>query len=198
MELPAENDQTYYPGYEQASLLTYCDKWFLANIKAQKNSRLRVFGENVKGQSVLLCRYLTPIKPPVEIVDLENGKEDNFAIERVARFVSMIPFQDDISMFQNLPDTYTTCQEFLDLGAGDYEEHAILLANYFQYIDDIQNKDMYESFLVFGEAMPEGMTTYVMRKKKAKTINNNTTSTSVELWQPLTGESYFFQEKNKN
>lgn len=107
----------------------------------------------------------------------------------------MIPFQDDISMFHNLPDTYTTCQEFLDLGAGDYEEHAILLANYFQYIDNIQSPGIYESYIVFGEAMPEGMTTYVLRKKKN---DNNNTNTSVELWQPLTGESYFFQEKNKN
>lgn len=90
-----------------------------------------VFGENIKGQSVLLCRYLTPIKPPLEVLDLEKDRNDQFAIEKVARFVSMIPFKDDLSMFENLPDIYSTCQEFLDLGAGDYEEHAILLANYF-------------------------------------------------------------------
>lgn len=34
-----------------------------------------------------------------------------------------------------MPDLYSTSQEFFDLGGGDYEEHAILLANYFSYID---------------------------------------------------------------
>jgi coiled-coil and C2 domain-containing protein 2A len=36
-----------------------------------------------------------------------------------------------------MPDLYCTSQEFLDLGAGGYEEHAILLCNYFNYIDKI-------------------------------------------------------------
>ena len=96
LDLHSENEQMYYPGYESANLLTYCTNWFLANIKAQKNSRLRVFGENIKGQSVLLCRFLTPIKPPAEVVDLSNAgmedRRDKFAIEKAARFVSMIPF----------------------------------------------------------------------------------------------------------
>lgn len=48
----------------------------------------------------------------------------------------MIPFVDDLSMFKNMPDVYSTSQEFLDLGAGDYEEHAILLCNYFNFIDE--------------------------------------------------------------
>jgi hypothetical protein len=30
---------------------------------------------------------------------------------------------------------WCTSQEFLDLGVGDWEEHAILLFNYFSYID---------------------------------------------------------------
>jgi coiled-coil and C2 domain-containing protein 2A len=34
-----------------------------------------------------------------------------------------------------MPDLFCNSQEFLDLGAGDFEEHAILLCNYFNYID---------------------------------------------------------------
>jgi coiled-coil and C2 domain-containing protein 2A len=92
---------------------------------------VKVFGDNIKGQSVLLCRYLTQIKPPRKVVDLDMQRDDFYAIEKAARFVSMVPFIDDLTMFQNMPDMYSSCQEFLDLGAGDYEEHAILLANYF-------------------------------------------------------------------
>jgi coiled-coil and C2 domain-containing protein 2A len=136
LELPSDNDQSFYMGYESSLLLTMGSNWQAENSKQFKDSKLKVFGENIKGQSVLLCRYLTPIKPPKEVVDLERFKNDPYAIERAARFVSMVPFVDDLTMFKNLPDMYSTSQEFLDLGAGDYEEHAILLANYFQYIDD--------------------------------------------------------------
>ena len=69
-------------------------------------------------------------------MDLEqNPHQDKYAIERVARFVSMIPYIEDLRMFQDLPDLWTTSQEFFDLGGGDYEEHAIVLANYFRYVD---------------------------------------------------------------
>ena len=63
----------------------------------------------------------------------DKFEKDPFAIEKVARFVSMIPYLADVQMFKNmeLSDMYTNCQEFLDIGGGDYEEHAILLANFF-------------------------------------------------------------------
>jgi coiled-coil and C2 domain-containing protein 2A len=78
----------------------------------------------------------------------------------------MIPFVEDLNMFTvtDMPDMFSTCQEFLDLGGGDYEEHAILLCNYFKHIDNLQNPGVYESYVVFGEAMPMGDTVYVMRK----------------------------------
>ena len=48
----------------------------------------------------------------------------------------MVPFIDDLNMFgSSIPELFSSSQEFFDLGGGDYEEHAILLANYFTYID---------------------------------------------------------------
>ena len=67
--------------------------------------------------------------------DERNEQSVRFGIEAAARFVSLIPFKSDLSMFKDLPDTFCNSQEFLDLGAGDHEEHAILLANFFMYID---------------------------------------------------------------
>jgi len=50
--------------------------------------------------------------------------------------VSLIPQIEDNQAFAGqLPDLWCTSQEFLDLGAGDVEEHAILLCNYFNFID---------------------------------------------------------------
>jgi coiled-coil and C2 domain-containing protein 2A len=103
---------------------------------------------------------------------------------------------------KDMPDLYCTCQEFLDLGQGDYEEHAILLCNYFKYIDNIKNKGVFNSYIVYGEAMPMGNTVYVMRKMIQPRVNTEVKGTNkyaafdyggVELWAPMTGECYYFK-----
>jgi hypothetical protein len=47
--------------------------------------------ENIDGQSVFVSKFLSPIKPPSEIYT----REDKKAIERAARFVSLIPYIED-------------------------------------------------------------------------------------------------------
>lgn len=98
------------------------------------------------------------------------------------RYVSLIPFADDNRAFQDMPDIFCTSQEFLDFGSGDYEEHAILLCNYFNFID--QGKRNIKSYLVFGMGYPEGYTSYVLRR--------NIQTNSVELWNAVSGEGYYF------
>lgn len=83
-----------------------------------------------------------------------------------------------------MPDLFCNSQEFLDLGAGDFEEHAILLCNYFNYIDMHQGRPNFKSYLLLGTGFPEGRTAYVMRQ--------NQTNNHVELWNPVKGEAYFF------
>jgi len=70
-------------------------------------------------------------------------------------------------MFDSLPDMWTTCQEFLDLRAGGYEEHAILLCNYFNWIDQKLNRKV-TSYLLFGRGVPEGETVYVLRMRNKR------------------------------
>lgn len=55
-----------------------------------------------------------------------------------------------------MPDLTCTSQEFLDLGAGDSEEHAMLLCNFFNFIDKDQKRDNFESYIAFGDALPDG------------------------------------------
>lgn len=83
-----------------------------------------------------------------------------------------------------MPDLYCTSQEFFDLGGGDYEEHAILLANYFMYIDKKQGKN-YHTFIVLGAGMPNGHMVYVMRKREI-------VGGGFELWDPVTAQCYYF------
>lgn len=111
--------------------------------------------------------------------------DDKYAIEKAARYVSLIPLIEDSQISGQMPDLWCTSQEFLDLGAGDCEEHAILLCNYFNYIDKMQKRsDHIESYVCLGLGYPEGKTAYVMRRDK----NTN----HVELWNPMRGEAFFF------
>ena len=68
-------------------------------------------------------------------------------VREVARFVSMIPFLDDWHVDGESTDMWCLSHEFLELRAGDWEEHAILLVNYILHLKKPQ-KDVY---LLTGE-----------------------------------------------
>lgn len=131
LDLPAENEFEFYPGGEDARLLRAGTLWSNTYRYRKKGPPIIVkcFGENVERKSILLCRYLINQAPPKDLIDLVDGppEHEKFAIQRAARFVSLIPFIDDNSAIDLLPDVWCTSQEFLDFNGGDYEEHAVLL-----------------------------------------------------------------------
>jgi coiled-coil and C2 domain-containing protein 2A len=101
-------------------------------------------------------------------------------IAKVARFVSLIPHIEDSQGFKDLPDIWSTSQEFFDLSFGDYEEHAVLLCNYFKWID--REKPQLKSYVVIGTGVPEGKSIYVLRR--------DTVKGDLELWNASTGVGY--------
>lgn len=148
-ELPSGSNRNYYQGVENSQFLIMCKAWIdqFYEKKSNKSKNIKIWAENIKGQSVFLPRFLNEqgLKPPPSISINES------AYQKVARFVSLIPFKNDSQFFKDLPDIYSTCQEFIDLRAGDYEEHAILLCNYFNYLDVKLEKPTIKSYLIFGK-----------------------------------------------
>jgi hypothetical protein len=62
LELPSDSEFEYYPGRESSALLINLVDWTKAlkkNAKFEKRN-IKCIGENINGQSVLLCRYITP------------------------------------------------------------------------------------------------------------------------------------------
>lgn len=145
-ELPASNNKNPFVGAENPQLLimgkAWMDKFF--GQKENKNKNVKIWGENIMGHSIFLPKFLDTLQPP------PGFPIDKEAYKKAARYVSLIPFKNDSQFFKDLPDIYSTCQQFIDLRAGDYEEHAILLCNYFNYIDKQLKNDHYESFLLLG------------------------------------------------
>ncbi len=97
----------------------------------------------------------------------------------------MVPFLDDWQAFDGRSDVWATTQECLDVLAGDWEEHAIMLANFFSFLDreagGSRAADM-ENFIVLGSGMPEGRTVWVLRRHR---VTGDGT-----LWNASTGMGY--------
>lgn len=132
---------------EIKKIIEYSHKWIeqfhqINQFSASRNVIL--FGYHLEKKSHLLTQYLKPQNPPPEFTSLHQ----------VAHFVSLIPrlrtwkaFESDI---ENL--SWITNQQVLDSSAADWEARAILLANYFLSLIDV-NQDV---FLVFGTSFSEG------------------------------------------
>jgi coiled-coil and C2 domain-containing protein 2A len=143
---------------------------------------------------------MTPLLPPPDVTTLG----DPHAIEKVAQFVAMLPFLRDSDMFDdvNSADLWLNSQEFLYYGASDWEEHAILLANYFLAIDSYRTQNTHfkpiETYCLIGEAIPEGDAVFVLRKcgpEEGKKKNKE--APAFEIWQPGTGVSWHSPYRKK-
>ena len=123
---------------------------FFHKMADPKRGPIKAVVPTLNGERVHICRFLTAQKPPPEIKSFTEA----------ARYVSLIPFMEDWQLFAGKEDMWSFSSQFLELCAGDWEEHAVLLRNYFAYLDS----NRYENFLVFGHGLPEGNTVYVMRR----------------------------------
>jgi coiled-coil and C2 domain-containing protein 2A len=65
-------------------------------------------------------------------------------------------------------DVWCTSAEFIDIGAGDWEEHATLLCNFFLHLFSLQDRgSKKKAYIVWGTGIPEGDTVYCMTVDEA-------------------------------
>ncbi|KAF5398859.1 hypothetical protein PHET_08038 [Paragonimus heterotremus] len=180
-------------------------------VKKQKFFEERQFNPMVLNpdcKEVMVTRYLNPLNPPEDILSGSNpGLTRLESMKRLARYVSLIPNMSDAAFFRGLADIWCTSDQFLNMLCGDDEEHAVLLACYFLYVEKIKFtstdnelseldntspewEDCSSVFLCIGEAVPEGRTIYVLTRKQKKPDNKHTLAHSWHLWNPSTGDSY--------
>ncbi|XP_046725486.1 coiled-coil and C2 domain-containing protein 2A isoform X2 [Silurus meridionalis] len=127
---------------------------------------------DMNGKTVFITRFIRALGPPQELLDaFPNNPQE--AAELVARYVSLIPFLPDSVSFSGVCDLWSTCDQFLTLLAGDEEEHAVLLCNYFLSMGK-------KAWLIIGTAIPEGPTAYVLTQEH----------NSYVIWNPSTGQFY--------
>lgn len=154
IEKTGKSESNYFPGFEDSQFLIMGSNWLekLSKNTVYGRRYVKLWGENIDGHSIFLPRFLSSSKPPFLLNNGHEGENNEFIYERCARFVSLIPFKNDSEHFRDLPDIFCNSQQFLDLKGGDFEEHSILLCNYFNYLDEVNKKsDIIKNYLVFGK-----------------------------------------------
>ena len=135
---------------------------------------VRALASTFQGNAVLVSRYLCPQPPPHGL--------DTPAL--VARFVSLIPYVPDTTGSGALDDAlWATSEELLDLGCGDYVEHAVLLANYFLYLQCHE-----EVYVVLGQSRTSFRAAFVLTRGARRPHSPH--QPQCQLWDPVTGERY--------
>uniref|UniRef100_A0A1A8PMW8 Coiled-coil and C2 domain containing 2A n=1 Tax=Nothobranchius pienaari TaxID=704102 RepID=A0A1A8PMW8_9TELE len=146
--------------FERAAALQYPDRPCITTVI------------DLNGKTVFITRYIRPLKPPQEFLDaFPNNPQE--ATTLVARYVSLIPSLPDELSFYGPCDLWSTCDQFLTLLAGDEEEHAVLLCNYFLFMGK-------KAWLIIGTAIPEGPTAYVLTHEPSGYF----------IWNPSSGQCF--------
>ncbi|XP_077786546.1 protein CC2D2B isoform X3 [Podarcis muralis] len=127
---------------------------------------------NNQGRNILVTKYITSLNPPQQLLDM-CADEPNSTSDLISRFVSLIPCISDTGDENDDVDLWMTSENFLELGIGSKEEHAVLLCNYFLYIGK-------KAWVLLGTSVLEGKVAYVATQENGEYF----------LWNPLSGQCY--------
>ncbi len=158
---------------EDDHLLAYAARWAEGVERVRGGAKVLTCVSDIKSVKVFVTRYVHPQAPPVDLVDAE---QPNLTMARLARFVAAIPLLSDATAFVGgNVDRWCTSDQFLEMLAGDSEEHALLLCNFFLHIG-------VDAYCVFGQAIPFGDSVFVL------TLTNG--GHDIHLWDPLRAAAY--------
>ncbi|CAH2299842.1 coiled-coil and C2 domain-containing 2A isoform X1 [Pelobates cultripes] len=170
--VPGEAVREKFDSREDEKLLQAAEKFQSeAATKFPKRQCLTTVTD-IDGTMVFITRYIKALNPPSELID-GSSNNTQAAMELVARYVSLIPFLPDNVSFAGVCNLWCSSDQFLSLLAGDEEEHAVLLCNYFMAMGK-------KAWLIVGNAIPEGPTSYVLTLEQSQYI----------IWNPSNGKFY--------
>ncbi|XP_063779849.1 coiled-coil and C2 domain-containing protein 2A isoform X2 [Pseudophryne corroboree] len=170
--VPGEPIREKFDSREDEKLLQAAEKFQSEALLKFSNRQCLTTVTDMNGTTVFITRYIKALKPPQELLDAHPNNAPA-TTELVARYVSLIPFLPDNVSFAGVCNLWSTSDQFLDLLAGDEEEHAVLLCSYFLAMGK-------KAWLVIGNAIPEGPTAYVLTLEQNQYI----------IWNPSSGQCY--------
>lgn len=109
-------------------------------------------------------------------------------IPQILRFVSMIPFLPNRSVFAMTCYLWATSDQILNIGAADAIEHAILLCNYLVYLG-------YNAWVILGNGILEGKTAAVIVQQDNIDVPLKEQKAMYRLYHPMSGKSFYIDDK---
>ncbi|XP_071412876.1 coiled-coil and C2 domain-containing protein 2A isoform X2 [Pithys albifrons albifrons] len=170
--IPGESVREKFDTQEDEKLLQAAEKYEAECTSKFPSRQCLTTVIDLDGKTVFITRYIKPLNPPQELLDAIPNRSHT-AAELVARYVALIPFLPDSVSFAGICDLWSTSDQFLYLLAGDEEEHAVLLCNYFLGMGK-------KAWLIIGNAIPEGPSAYVLTLEQSQYV----------IWNPSTGCFY--------
>ena len=185
---------------EEDALLRHGQKWEMDARGANKSCKHRPYVSavtNAQGRSCLLPRYVAPAALPP---GFQGAVADEPTLRQLLRFVHLVPHVSDMEAFETPAnvDIWTTSAEFLDLCAGDSEEHALLLVGYLLTLG-------VEAYIVLGVSAADANAAMVftpggqgraaqnMTRHGGRNGDPNAYAPMLEdalMWDPFSGEVY--------
>jgi hypothetical protein len=165
------------------SLLKRARAWsaFVKNLLPEDSPAPPFACMTLDGAWALYPQFVGPQQPPPEVTTPQEA----------ARYVSLIPFVEDWpssndgssgAVVRRVVDVWCSTAEFIEIHAGDWEEHAVLLCNYLLHFG-------LEAYVVLGQGVPEGSTVYVLSRPK-------TENSTWQLWNSCTSTRYATTDTN--
>ncbi|KAM8939268.1 coiled-coil and C2 domain-containing protein 2A [Pelodytes ibericus] len=170
--VPGEAVREKFDSREDEKLLQAAEKFQNEAVAKFPRRQCLTTVTDINGKMVFVTRYIKPLNPPQEFLKA-NPNNIQATTELVAHYVSLIPSLPDNISFAGICNLWSTADQFLDLLAGDKEEHAVLLCNYFLAMGK-------KAWLIIGNAIPEGPTSYVLTLEQSHYI----------IWNPSNGKFY--------
>ena len=117
---------------EDDALLRHAHRWEAEARAVGRHCKQRPYrsaATDVQGRSVLLPRYVASVGLPP---GFRGAAADEPTLRQLLRFVHLVPHVSDMASFKTPAgiDIWTTNSTFLDICAGDSEEHALLLCGF--------------------------------------------------------------------
>jgi len=168
----------------------YCIEWSKSvhsDHSVPRDRLIEIFASNSRNEPDLVCRYLRAVEPPMQV-----------SPEIFMRFVSCIPFKEDVHLIPGARDVWMSNVDFLKLGSGDGEEHCNLLACYFMWFDAQNPSSGWSTFVAMGRGIPDGNNTmFVLRRNASLKHSGGVSVQNVILYDAACCRSYSVPEQNQ-
>jgi hypothetical protein len=186
----------------EVALLAHARQWLIdiSNVGPfTKKRNYMVFATDHTGHSVFIPRFLS------SSMSLPPGFPNRRSL---VHLVSLIPFMPDAQSFMGETDLWCTDKQTFEIGAGDEEEHAVLLYNFLAALKSADSEStrltVYPAedlvatetlFMVLGRALPEGDTVYIVLRDVSKGDKGYAAANFLVV-NPCTGYIYSASDEN--